>query len=68
MHTDSNSQACFVNVLAMATLVDAAPELVAALRAKVLSDSIDLPAKYRAMYSLRNVRGDAANGALLAGG
>jgi hypothetical protein len=51
----------------MAQLVQAEPEVVQGLRQKLLSEDIDLPSKYRVMYSLRNVAGEDANTALLEG-
>lgn len=50
-----------------AALVEAAPDVVAALEAKLLEPSMSLPDKYRALFSLRNVAGPAATAALTAG-
>jgi len=48
-------------------LVQASPEAIHKLHAKLADPSTSLPEKYRCMFSLRNVEGSLANKALLQG-
>lgn len=48
-------------------LVTADADTIAGLERKLLADSTSLPEKYRCMFSLRGVEGQAANKALLLG-
>ena len=45
-------------------LRDVPAETIVQLRSKLLDNSLPLPARYRALYSLRNAKGDQASGAL----
>ena len=51
----------------MATLVDAPPEVVSALQAKLVAPGTTLAQKYRVLFSLRNVKGEQAHQALETG-
>lgn len=48
-------------------LLQAEPETVAKLRAKLLDPNTNLPEKYRVLFSLRNLAGQEAHEALLTG-
>ena len=43
------------------------PEVVQALRRKLADPSTTLPQKYRVLFSLRNIAGEEAHGAMLVG-
>lgn len=49
------------------TLVDAPDHVVRALERKLTDPSSTLAAKYRVLFSLRNIRGEAAHRALMIG-
>lgn len=51
----------------MATLVEAAPEVIGALEAKLTDPTSTLAQKYRVLFSLRNLAGEQAHRALEAG-
>jgi hypothetical protein len=46
---------------------EAPEEVIQALRQKVLDASTSLPAKYRALFALRNLKGPSAEAALICG-
>lgn len=49
------------------TLVDAPDHVVRALERKLTDPTSSLAAKYRVLFSLRNIRGEAAHRALMTG-
>lgn len=49
------------------TLVDAPDHVVQALERKLTDPGTSLAAKYRVLFSLRNIRGEAAHRALMTG-
>jgi hypothetical protein len=51
----------------MGSLREADGAVIAALERKLLGDATTLPEKYRILFSLRNVKGQEAHGALLTG-
>ncbi len=52
----------------MAVEHEASEEVIEKLRQKVLAASTSLPAKYRALFALRNLKGPSAEAALISGG
>lgn len=52
----------------MAQLMEIEPSKVEELHRRLVTPGIDLPEKYRVLFSLRNIKGTAAYEALLDGG